>query len=273
MNYGINTIYCEPPKLLLFSLLDALHTSLDDKEVLTSLLNTFKTDLLAEIQTALARPNSAPSYSAAAAGPARTSAAPTPTTPAPPAPPTAKTNEFVIALNAKSELLALPVAAIWERVVAALAASGVPRLQEVELKGVKTASYWMPKLSKDSQLGVPNYRVVVDSVPKSFKPDSPHAAQELYAHNRTAISDPSVIKEVRWLNPKALRDPKKQESSLLLTVTDIVTADRCIAQTLAVESAICSAQTSTHTIQLTVTSPLRTPSPPQPSAPLPFQHD
>jgi hypothetical protein len=49
-----------------------------------------------------------------------------------------------------------------------------------------------------------SYRVVVNSVPKSFKPDGPHAAQELYAHNCTTISDPSVIKEVRWLTPKAL---------------------------------------------------------------------
>lgn len=103
----------------------------------------------------------------------------------------------------------------------------------------QTTSYWTPKLSKNAQLVVPSYRVVVNSVPKSFKPDGPHAAQELYAHNRAAILDPSVIKEVRWLNPKALRDPRKQASSLLLTLTDIVSADRCIAQTLAVESSLC----------------------------------
>ncbi|KAJ6462870.1 hypothetical protein C8R45DRAFT_752041, partial [Mycena sanguinolenta] len=140
-------------------------------------------------------------------------------------------------------------------------ASGIPKLRDAELRGVKvlpcghllvaaqdertatclkqTASYWTPKLSKDTQLVVPSYRVVVNSVPRTFKPDSPHAAQELYAHNRAAISDPSVIKEVRWLNPKALRDQKKRASSLLLTLTDIVSADRCIAQTVAVESALC----------------------------------
>ncbi|KAJ7258047.1 hypothetical protein B0H12DRAFT_1070276 [Mycena haematopus] len=200
----------------LFTLLDALCTALDDKEVLTSSLDVFKAELMAQIQTALTtRPYSAPTYSAAAASPARTSPAPAPVAPTAPV---AKVNEFVVALDAKDEVLVLPVVAIKERVAAALAASGVPSLQEVELKGVKvlphgrllvathyeksvtllkqTASYWTPKLSKDSQLVVPNYRVVVNSVPKTFKPDNPHAAQELYAHNRAAIADPSVIKEV-----------------------------------------------------------------------------
>ncbi|KAJ7851775.1 hypothetical protein B0H14DRAFT_3451084 [Mycena olivaceomarginata] len=35
------------------------------------------------------------------------------------------------------------------------------------------------------------------------------------------------------------RDLKKQASSLLLTLSDIVSADRCIAQTLTVESSLC----------------------------------
>ncbi|KAF8210758.1 hypothetical protein K438DRAFT_1958979 [Mycena galopus ATCC 62051] len=233
----------------LFTLLDALRTSLDDKDILSASLNAFKSDLLTQIQSSLMRTNSAPSYSAVAANSARPS--PTPTS-ATPTPSIAKTNEFIVALNAKSELLALPVATVRERVAAALAASGIPTLHEVELKGVKvllharllvathdeksathlkqTVSYWTPKLSKDSHLVVPSYRVVVNSVPKSFKPDSPHTAQELYAHDRMVITDPSVIKEVHWLNPKAFRDPKKLASSLLLTVTNIVTA---------VKSAIC----------------------------------
>jgi hypothetical protein len=147
-------------------------------------------------------------------------------------PPISKCNKFVITLDKTDEMLKLPVAAIKEKVVSsALAASGIPRLQEAELKGVKvlpcrrvlvaardgktakclkqTASYWTPKFSKNAQLVVPSYRVVVNSVPKSFKPDRPHTAQELYAHNRVAILDPSVIKEVHWLNPKALCNPKK----------------------------------------------------------------
>ncbi|KAF8193603.1 hypothetical protein K438DRAFT_1761739 [Mycena galopus ATCC 62051] len=100
----------------IFTLLDTLRTTLDDKEVLTSSLNVFKSKLLAEIHS---------------------SAHPPMTTPAAPAPPTAKTNEFVVTLDMKSELLALSGAAILEKVVAALAASGVPRLQDVELKHIK----------------------------------------------------------------------------------------------------------------------------------------
>jgi hypothetical protein len=217
----------------LFTLLDTLSRSLDDKDVLTSSLDAFKTDILSQIQSTLgSRSNSAPLYSAAAA-----TARPSPAlVHAVPPPPISKRNEFVVTLDRTDDMLTLPVAAIKEKVVSALVASGVPRLQEAELKGIKvlprgrllvaardektatrlkqTASYWMPKLSKNAQLVVPSYRVVVNSVPKSFKPDRPHAAQELYAHNRTAILDPSVIKEVRWLNPKALCDPKKLASSL-----------------------------------------------------------
>jgi hypothetical protein len=125
----------------LFTLLDALSRSLDDKDIRTSSLD-------------------------------------------------AKRNEFVVTLDKTDEMLKLPSAAIKENVVSALAASGIPRLQEAELKGIKvlprgrvlvaahdertatrlkqTASYWTPKLSKNAQLVVPSYRVVVNSVPKSF---------------------------------------------------------------------------------------------------------
>ncbi|KAJ7150971.1 hypothetical protein C8R43DRAFT_836673, partial [Mycena crocata] len=50
---------------------------------------------------------------------------------------------------------------------------------------------------------------------------------------------PSSISEMRWLNPKALRDPKKKASSLIVTISDILSADLCIARGLAVDSQIC----------------------------------
>ncbi|KAF7336268.1 hypothetical protein MVEN_02175000 [Mycena venus] len=192
-----------------------------------------------------------------------TSARPSaPPAPAPaPGPPPPRKNELIVALDKQDGLLALPGAAIKERLEAALSATGVPKLGEAKVRGVKvfgrsrllvatedekttallrqSASHWTPKLSKSSQLVVPRFLVVVNSVPRTFKPDGPHAAQEIYAHNRGAIADPSVITEVRWLNPKALRDPSKKASSLLITLSDIVSADRCISQTLAIESSLC----------------------------------
>ncbi|KAF8137996.1 hypothetical protein K438DRAFT_1786155 [Mycena galopus ATCC 62051] len=83
-----------------FALLDALSSSLDDKDILSLSLDTFKA------LTALS-------------------------------PPIAKRSEFVIALDKKNELLTLPVPVIKEKVVAALSASGIPKLQEAELKGIK----------------------------------------------------------------------------------------------------------------------------------------
>ncbi|KAF8166761.1 hypothetical protein K438DRAFT_1774927 [Mycena galopus ATCC 62051] len=67
-----------------FSLLDALDTSLDDKDALSSSLDAFKTDLLSQIQTTLSHSYSAPTYASAAASPARPSSAHTPPTPPPP---------------------------------------------------------------------------------------------------------------------------------------------------------------------------------------------
>jgi hypothetical protein len=67
---------------------------------------------------------------------------------------------------------------------------------------------------------VPRCEIVVNGVPRTFNPSSPHAAHEIYANNRTSISSPSVISEIRWINAKALRDPKKKASSLLVTLND-----------------------------------------------------
>ncbi|KAF8171189.1 hypothetical protein K438DRAFT_1773319 [Mycena galopus ATCC 62051] len=61
-----------------FALLDALSSSLDDKDTLSLSLDAFKVNLLSQIQTTLSHAYSAPTYSAAAAAaaaaaPARTS--------------------------------------------------------------------------------------------------------------------------------------------------------------------------------------------------------
>ncbi|KAJ6448769.1 hypothetical protein C8R45DRAFT_773883, partial [Mycena sanguinolenta] len=85
----------------------------------------------------------------------------------------------------------------------------------------------------------PRCEIVVNGVPRTFNPSSPHAAHELYANNRSSILSPSAISEVRWINAKALRDPKKKASSLLVTLNDPLSANLCISQGLAIESTIC----------------------------------
>ncbi|KAF8146676.1 hypothetical protein K438DRAFT_1780690 [Mycena galopus ATCC 62051] len=133
-----------------FSLLDALNDSLDDKDALSSSLDAFKVDLLSQIQSTISRSYLAPSFAAAAATPPR----PSPANPLPaPRPPLAKRSEFVIALDKKNELLSLPVPAIREKVVAALAASGIPQLQEAELKGVKVLPHREPPQADRALLG------------------------------------------------------------------------------------------------------------------------
>ncbi|KAF8209494.1 hypothetical protein K438DRAFT_1960487 [Mycena galopus ATCC 62051] len=175
-------------------------------------LDVFKVDLLAQIQSTITRSHSGPSYSTVVSS---SSACPSP----------------------MHMLLAQPPSAvIKEKVISALAASGIPKLQDAELKGIKVLPCgWLLVAIHRREDREPPQADFVNSMPRSFKADGPHSAQELYAHNCVVISDPLVIKEVCWLNPKALRDPKKQASSLLLTLADIVSADRCIAQMLAVD--------------------------------------
>jgi hypothetical protein len=166
-----------------------------------------------------------------------------------------------VILDKSSDIPALPLPEIKAKVEAAIVATGVERLKGITLRGVKvlprhrllvavdsdraasllkqSAAHWVPRLAKNSSLVVPRCQIVVNGVPTSFKPSSPTAAQDLYARNRSAFSDPSVITEVRWLNPKAICDPKKKASSLLVTISDVPSADHCIAQGLAIESTIC----------------------------------
>jgi hypothetical protein len=102
-----------------------------------------------------------------------------------------------------------------------------------------SATHWVPRLAKNCSLIVPQCQIVVNGVPTTYNPSSPTATQELYAWNRSAFADPSVITEIHWLNPKAICDPKKKASSLLVTISDVPSVDHSIAQGLAIESTIC----------------------------------
>ncbi|KAJ7207908.1 hypothetical protein GGX14DRAFT_301257, partial [Mycena pura] len=178
-----------------------------------------------------------------------------------PKPTAAKSSEVVVLLDRGSDLLLRPLHEIKGKVEAALESSGVEKLRGVPVRGVRalprnrllvvadsdkaasllrrSAPYWTPKLEKNCCLVAPRCLIVVNGVPTSFKPSSPTAAQEIHAHNRGTIADPSVITEVRWLNPKAANDPAKKASSLLVTLSDVPSADHSIASGLAVESAFC----------------------------------
>lgn len=238
-----------------FATLDALDRLLDNNDHIEASLKAFKTDLLAELASAPFRAPSA-SYASAAALPPSTTSAPAP----PPArAPVVKTREVTITLDKSCDLLSLPAPEIKAGVEAAIA--GVEKLRGAELRGVKSlprnrllvavdtdrvatllrhsAAHWVTRLTKDSSLIVPRCQIVVNAVQLSFDPSSPLAVQHLYSRNRSVFSDPSVITEMRWLNPKVLRDPKKKASSLLVTISDAPSADRCISQGLAIESSIC----------------------------------
>ncbi|KAJ7762689.1 hypothetical protein B0H14DRAFT_2633914 [Mycena olivaceomarginata] len=234
--------------------LDTLDVLLSCGDHIEASLNAFKLDLLAEINaSALRSPQT--SYATAVSTPAPPVPAP------PPKAAAAKTCEVTVILDKSSDIPALPLPEIKAKVEAAIAATGVEKLKGITLRGVKvlprhrllvaadsdraasllkqSAAHWVPRLAKNSSLVVPRCQIVVNGVPTSFKPSSPTAAQDLYARNRSALSDPSVITEVRWLNPKAICDPKKKVSSLLVTISDVPSADHCIAQGLAIESTIC----------------------------------
>ncbi|KAF7354484.1 putative RNA-directed DNA polymerase from transposon X-element [Mycena venus] len=220
--------------------LDLLDSILDVGDHVAATLTSFKADLIADLIAATSRSSTA-SYASTV------SSAPPVALPAPKAPPAAKTNELIISLDkAANDLLALPLPEIKARVETAAAATGAEKLREVKLKGVKvlpcdrllvaadsektatllkqSAPHWVPRLAKNSQLVVPRCEIVVNGVPRTFNPSSPHAAHELYANNRSSISSPSAISEA---------------SSLLITLSDPLSANLSISQGLAVESTIC----------------------------------
>ncbi|KAJ7032657.1 hypothetical protein C8F04DRAFT_1261740 [Mycena alexandri] len=219
-----------------------------------------QTDLLAEVKSTVP-----------AAPPARifASAASQPPSAPPPAAPSVqkakpqlnKSSELTVIVDRDSGILALPLARIKARVKAAIAATDTEKLRGILLRGVnvlpsgrlliavdssktakllkQSAAHWVPRITKNSSLVVPHCQIVVNSIPTTLDPSSPSAAAQLYAHNRSVFSNPSVIVSMQWLNPKAVHDPKKKVSSLLVTISDVSTADQCIYQGLAVESTIC----------------------------------
>ncbi|KAJ7264681.1 hypothetical protein C8J57DRAFT_986796, partial [Mycena rebaudengoi] len=179
------------------------------------------------------------------------------------APPAAKPSELTISLGKASDIPLLPVPEIKACIEAALAATNIPKLQGITLRGVKVMSrnrlvvaaetdkaavllrqsvaHWVPKLEKNSALVVPRCQIIVNGVPTTFNPSSPDALLAVYSHNNAAISDPSCITELRWINPKALKTPGKKASSLLITLSNPLSTDLCIAQGVAIESMICYA--------------------------------
>ncbi|KAJ6525806.1 hypothetical protein DFH09DRAFT_172018 [Mycena vulgaris] len=102
----------------------------------------------------------------------------------------------------------------------------------------RRTAHSFPKLPKNS-LVVQRYQVVVDRVPASFNLTLRRAALELHSHNPHAISHPSVITEIRWLKPKAHRDPNTKTGSLLLTLSDPISASLITSQGLVIEASIC----------------------------------
>ncbi|KAJ6583119.1 hypothetical protein DFH09DRAFT_1076272 [Mycena vulgaris] len=103
----------------------------------------------------------------------------------------------------------------------------------------QSTAHWVPKLTKNGSLVVPHCQIIINTVPLAFNPTALSAAHKLYTHDRGAITDPSIPTEIRWLNPKALWDPKKKASSLLITLMDIPSANYSIFQGLMIESTIC----------------------------------
>jgi hypothetical protein len=229
---------------------------LGDSDYLAATLQSFKLDLIGEFNTTAVR-SPALLYAATAAS----QPASLPVAPSVKSTPTVKLNEFTLSLDKAADMLTLPHTEIKAKVENTIAVTGIEKLCGAVVKGVKvlprgrllvatdteksatllkqSSAHWAPRIAKECCLVIRRCEIVVNGVPRSFNPVSPQATQELYAHNRSAISDPSVITEVRWLNPKALRDPDKKASSLLVTFSDPLCADQCIAQGLAVKLSIC----------------------------------
>ncbi|KAJ7177464.1 hypothetical protein C8R43DRAFT_942732 [Mycena crocata] len=224
----------------LFSSLDSIERSLDVDNVIQATLRTFQAVILEKIDSTLAtRPSS--SYASAASS--------SPLAALPPA------------ASSSPKLQRQKHARSRSRVEAAIAATGIEKLKGVTVRGVKvlprsrllvavdtdkdtsllkrSSAHWVPRLTKNSALELPRCQIGINSVNRNFNPLAPGAAQTLCATNPSSFVDPSCISEMCWLNPKALRDPNKKASSLIVTITDILSADLCIARGPAVDSQIC----------------------------------
>ncbi|KAJ6539800.1 hypothetical protein DFH09DRAFT_1323356 [Mycena vulgaris] len=182
-------------------------------------LKAFKADLLADVAVIALHAQPASSYTSVSSSAPGIPAPPRAIPPTPPKPTASKTCELTLLLDHDSEVLSFPAPAIKAKISATISATGIERLKDIALRAAtllkQSAAHWVPRLAKQATLITPRCLIVVDAVPTSFKPTSPTAAHELYAHNRGAIADPSAIKA----------------SSLLFTLSDIPSADRSISNT------------------------------------------
>ncbi|KAJ7015766.1 hypothetical protein C8F04DRAFT_1365997 [Mycena alexandri] len=218
----------------IFASLDALDTLISDGEHLESALEKLKRELIAELKSPTPTTPTARTYASAASSPLPV-LPPIASSPFSPIPSTAKTSELTILVDKDSDVLSLPPTEIKARVEAAIAATKVEKLAGIALRGVKILSRGRLLVAVDSK----KTATLLKHVPTTLNPSSPGAAAQLYAMNRSVFMDPSAITSMQWLNPKAVWDPKKKASSLLVTISDVPSADQCIARGLAVESTIC----------------------------------
>lgn len=117
----------------IFASLDLLEALLDSRDQIATTLDSFTADLIAELVAATTR---SPATSYASAVSSMTPPAITPRT----ATPAIKQTELTICLEKASDLLALPVPEIKAKVEEAVAATGVDKLKDVKLKGIKVLS-------------------------------------------------------------------------------------------------------------------------------------
>ncbi|KAJ7795060.1 hypothetical protein B0H14DRAFT_3496450 [Mycena olivaceomarginata] len=244
---------------LCFSALDSLDRLMDSSDHIEVSLKAFKAKLLGEIS--VLTPCSASYLSAAAT----TSL------------PQDQVVGVTVALDKDNNILVLTLPAIKAKVEAALVASGIEKLKGMELRGVKvlprsclliaaisdraasllkeTAAHWVLKIMKNSSLVVPRCQIMVGSVPTTLHPSSPSAKLALYSRNCPCFHDPSCIMEIRWINPKAVCNPNKKVSSLLITLSDSLSAALCISQGLTNESTICYPHRNQGTLSSTASRP------------------
>lgn len=86
---------------------------------------------------------------------------------------------------------------------------------------------WVQGFSKTLKMKEARHEIIVNGISKTFDPNIPDHVEELQVCNGALLKD---MLSVCWLNPKALEDPEKRHSLLLISLKTKEQAQLCVKE-------------------------------------------
>jgi hypothetical protein len=103
------------------------------------------------------------------------------------------------------------------------------------------AALWLQHLDSKATISTRCFPVIVNFVPTTFRANKPGAIAAIYNENQGLFPNAQVITSIRWLHQQRPDSAAKNHSSLIIEITDDLTADTAITQGLKIGESICPA--------------------------------